>query len=383
VSALLAALEPVARRAREDAARSEQARRLSRELAEEMARAGAFRMLVPECHGGLEVHPDEMIDALRLLGRADGAAGWCAMIGATTGLLAASLPQAGADAIFGADPDRITCGVTAPMGRARRSADGFRISGRWTFASGSANASWIMGGCLECAEDGTPEVDAAGNPSVLLAFFPGEAVQLHDSWHVSGLRGTGSGEFEVTDLEVPAAHCVPFGGRPRVDRPLYRFPTFGLLALGVAAVALGTAERALEELVALATEKVPAGGRRTLAQRGAIQADVARAEASLRSARAFMRDSVAAAWDAATAGERLATSHKADLRLAATHATWAAVDAVDRAYHAGGGSAIHDTSALQRCFRDVHVATQHVMVAQPVYELVGRVRLGLAPGGLL
>ena len=383
MSALLAALEPVARSARDRAAEIEAARALPQDLAEALAGAGAMRMLVPTCHGGLEVHPAEMIDALRTLGRADGATGWCAMIGATTGLLAASLPEATAERIYGVDPAVITCGVTAPAGRATPVEGGYRVSGRWTFGSGSRNAAWLSGGCLELDGAGEPRVDGHGAPRVLLAFFPADAVELHDTWHVSGLRGTGSGDFEVRDLLVPADRVVAFGGRPRVDRPLYRFPTFGLLALGVASVAVGVAERALEELVALATDKVPTGARRTLADRGAVQEDVARAEAALRSAGAFMREAVDGAWAAAEAGEALTVAHKAELRLAAVHATWAAVDAVDRAYHAAGGSAIHEASALQRCFRDVHVATQHIMVGRSVFELAGRVRLGRSPGGPL
>ena len=376
-------LATVADEARARAEETEALRALPQDLAEAMARAGVFRMLVPACYGGLEVHPDCMIDALRALGRADGATGWCAMIGATTGSLAASLPEPAARELYQADPDVITCGVTAPMGRATPVAGGWRVTGRWPFGSASRNAAWICGGAMVLGDDGEPGRDADGNADIRLMIFPASAVTCHDNWHVSGLRGSGSGDIEVRDQFVPEEHCVVLGGRPRVDAPLFRFPTFGLLALGVASVSLGIGERALEELVTLAGGKVPTGSRRTLADRATVQVDAARAEAGLRSARAFMGEAVDRAWEAAAAGERLSTAHRADLRLAAVNATWSAVDAVDRCYHAAGGSAIYSNSPLQRCFRDVHVTTQHVMVAQPVWELTGRVRLGMEVGGML
>ncbi len=377
---LSAAVLPVAEDARRRSDEIEQARCLPQDLAEAMARSGMFRALVPGCHNGLEVHPGEFVESLITLGRADGATGWCAMVGSTTGLLAASLPEPWAEQIYAADPDVITCGVTAPLGRAVRDGDDYRVSGRWPFASGSRNASWICGGCFVVDEAGEP---LEGMPDVHLMFFPTDAVTLHDNWHVSGLCGSGSGDFEVTDMRVPVGRSVILGGRARIDRALYRFPTLGLLALGVGSVALGIGLRALDELVELAAGKTPTGSRRRLAERAPLQADVGRADAALESARAWMHATIDAAWNSAQQGERLSVAQKANLRAAAANATWSAVEAVDRAYHAGGGTAIYANSPLQRCFRDIHVATQHIMVAQPIFELTGRVRLGLPPGGPL
>jgi alkylation response protein AidB-like acyl-CoA dehydrogenase len=195
---------------------------------------------------------------------------------------------------------------------------------------------------------------------------------------VSGLRGTGSHDIVIEDRVVPAARSVSLvTDRPRATGALYRFPVFGLLALGIAAVALGIARRALEELIALAAAKTPTGSRRRLAERAAVQADVAWAEATLGAGRAFLFDAIGQAWTCAVAGDALTLAHRARLRLGATHAVTAAAAAVDRMYNAGGGTAIYATSPLQRCFRDVHVATQHVMVAPPTLELVGRVLLGV------
>ena len=359
---------------------NEAARSLSPDLAAAMAEAGAYRMLVPQAHGGLEVSPQVMMDALRRLAYGDGAAGWCAMIGATTGLLAATLPEETAHTIF-ADPRVIPCGVTAPMGTAQRKGDRWTVSGRWSFASASPNAHWLAGGCRLVDEAGAPLLDKRGSPEQRLFFFRQEQVTRHDTWHVSGLCGTGSGDMSVEGLELDEAFSVPLGAAPRVRTPLYRFPTFGLLALGVASVAIGLGERALDEWAELAQKKAPAGSRRRLAERAPVQLALAKAEAQLESARAFMEQAAEEAWACAAAGEKLSSEHRRRLRLAASHGTWAAAEATGAAYHGGGGSAIYAKSRLQRCFRDVNVTTQHIMVGEPTFELAGRGRLGLPLGG--
>lgn len=382
-AALQQAVTALAEQARSRADEIETARQVPADLAAEMAAAGLFRMLVPAHLGGLETHPRDLVDAIETLARGDASTGWVLMIGATTGMLSASLREDHARAIYGEHPDVITCGVTAPMGRARRVEGGYLVDGRWPFGSASPNAQWICGGSFVVDGDGRPEPGASGAPDVHLMFFPTDEVTKHDNWHTSGMRGSGSGDIEVSGAFVPEGRSVVLGGRPGVDRPLYRFPTLGLLALGVASVALGAARRAVDELVDMAGGKKPQGSRRVLAERATVQADVGRAEAALRAARAYMDSAIDRAWARAEAGERLTTEDKLDLRMAAVHATWSAVEATDRMYHAGGGSAIYETSPLQRCMRDVHVATQHIMVAQPVFEVTGRVVLGLDAHAML
>jgi alkylation response protein AidB-like acyl-CoA dehydrogenase len=162
-----------------------------------------------------------------------------------------------------------------------------------------------------------------------------------------------------------------------VDAPLYRFPQFTLLALGIGAVALGLARAAIDELIGLAGKKTPQGAKRRLAERASVQSGVAEAEARWRSARAFLYEALAAAWQEATLGERVALALRRDLRLATTHAVRASAEAVDAMYALGGGSSVYRRSRLQRCFRDVHVVTQHMMVGPPTLELAGRLFLGL------
>ena len=214
----------------------------------------------------------------------------------------------------------------------------------------------------------------------LLVFFPANEVTIHeDTWQTSGLRGTGSHDIEVIKANVPEGRWVVLGKRTLIDEPLYRFPTLGLLALGVSAVSIGIARCALEEFMALATDKTPTGSARSLANRPSVQKDVSQSFVAIESAQAFTRQAIDEAWQAANAEGRLSTEIKAKLRLAATNNAWSAVQAVDTLYHAGGGTSIYQKSRLQKCFRDVHVTTQHIMVAQPTLEVVGKVQLGIDP----
>jgi alkylation response protein AidB-like acyl-CoA dehydrogenase len=378
---------------RQRAAAIEAARQMPDDLAARMSAAGLFQLLVPEAYGGLQVTPQTFFDTLQETARADGAVGWCQMIAATTGMMAASLPDEWSRTIYGneqkgsqqkgnkqegGDRTNITSGVTAPLGRAVAVDGGLMVNGRWPFGSGSQISQWICGGCL-VLEDGEPRKNRFGDAEALLVFFPADEVVIHDTWHTLGLCGTGSNDIEVRDLFVPAERWVTLGARARIDAPLYRFPTFGLLALGVSAVALGIAQHAIEAFVELAASKVPTGSSRTLGQRSSTHKDLARAMAAVNSARAMTTQAIAAAWAQVETTHRLSTAMKADLRLAATNNAWSAAAAVDLLYHAAGGSSIYHHNDLQRCFRDIHVATQHIMVAQPTFEMVGKVALGIDP----
>jgi len=227
----------LAQEVRNSAAEREAQRSLSAPLAAQLASAGLFNMLVPEQYGGRQVNPHVFIDTLIDGARADGAVGWCMMIGNTTGLLCASLPDHWAQKIYGDNPQVLTCGVTAPYGKVTQEGNDLRISGRWPYGSGGNVSEWIAGGAL--LRDGNEP------PKQILAFFHKSEVTLHDNWNTSGLRGTGSNDFSVSDVLVPEGRWITLGGRPSVDAPLYRFPTLGLLASGVAAVSVGIAQRAM------------------------------------------------------------------------------------------------------------------------------------------
>jgi indole-3-acetate monooxygenase len=355
----------------------EEQRRVPAALVADLARAGLFRMLVPSGAGGLEVEPRVMLDAIEEIARGDGSAGWAVMIGATTGVIAAYLPDAATHEIFAATPDGVTGGVFHPRGRATVVDGGYRVSGRWPLASGCQHCAWLLGGCIVFA-DGKPKLRDSGAPEARMMIFPARDVRILDTWNVSGLRGSGSHDIEVENVFVPAERSVWFSTDPvRRGGALYAFPVFGLLALGISAVALGIARGAIDDLLELAGAKVPTGSRRPLAERAATQATVAQATALVSASRAHVHAIVDEIWQAASAGAAVTLEQRARLRLAATQAVRDAARAVDLAYECGGATSIYADSPLQRRFRDVHVATQHILVAPATYELAGRVLLGL------
>lgn len=356
----------------------EKDRRLPEPVLAALKRSGLFRLCVPRRLGGLEAPPCDMIEAIAEVARADGSAGWCVAIGATSGLLSGYLPEADAQEIYGSDPLGVSGGVFAPRGTAIAEGDSYRVRGRWPFASGISHCTWLMGGCMVVGDDGNAAMLPSGIPDVHLLLFPAAEAVVHDTWSVSGLCGTGSHDMEVADLLVPRSRAISLAtGTPRERSPLYRFPVFGCLAICIAAVSLGIARRAIEELVELAGGKVPTGSRRRLADRGYVQIQVAEAEAAERSARAFLLQTVGETYDEAARDGEISLHQRALLRLAACHTVQAAKRAVDAMYEAGGGTSIYRSSALQRCLRDVHTATQHLMVSSSTLELAGRVLCGL------
>jgi alkylation response protein AidB-like acyl-CoA dehydrogenase len=373
----VAAARALAPQIRAHADENEAARRLAPELAEALNAAGLFHMCVPRRFGGGEVTPGVLVRAIETVAESDGSAGWCVMIGATTGVIAAYLPESIAEQVYGGPGRRVSGGVFAPHGTARVDDGVYVVSGQWPFASGCQHCSWLMGGAI-IVEDGEPRRLPNGMPDARMLLFPARDVEILDTWAVSGLRGTGSHDIRVTNLRVPVERSVSLAlDPPKQEGALYVFPVFGLLAMGIASVSLGIARRAINELTALAAGKTPTGSRRSLAERPLAQMQVAQAEASVRASRALLYDTIDRTWAAVQAEGRISLRQRAMLRLAATHATTSAAAAVDLMYTAGGGTSIYARSALQRCFRDIHVATQHLMVAGPTYELVGRVLLGL------
>jgi alkylation response protein AidB-like acyl-CoA dehydrogenase len=350
--------------ARAGADEAERLRRLPPDTVEALAEAGLFTMCLPEVYGGAGGGPVVLIDAVQEIAEADGAAGWCAGIASTTSSLAAYLAPDVARKVF-ATPATATGGVFAPNATGVRVSGGFRTTGRWQWGSGTQHCEWIVGGAR--CDDGTQRV----------CFFTPDDIQFHDTWHTSGLRGTGSLDFSVDDVFVPEEFTYVVGERALIDEPISRFPNFTLLALGIAATGLGIARRALDECAALAADKKPQYSTRSLAESSFAQTEFARAEATWRSARALLRAEVADAWSAAVDGEPVDVGTRVAMRLAAAHAATACVEVVDTAWTLSGGTAVYDTSPLGRCLRDVHVVTQHVMVAPKLNETLGKFLLGV------
>lgn len=355
----------------------ERARQVPSDIIDALRQGGIFRMCVPAALGGSEVPALETLRVIEEIAQADGATAWVVMVGSTTALLSGYLDDAWAQRIYGDDPRVLTAGVTAPNGRARRVEGGIEVTGQWQWGSGCHHADWLIGGSLLVDEAGEIVRDENGAPQHLLPFFSAEQIEILDTWYVHGLAGSGSADFKVESAFVPEGRWLRFGvSQPRL-KGLYQFPLLGFLGLGVCSVSLGLARRAIDELVDMAGQKVPVASTRTLAHRGYVQSAMAEAEAAVRSARALLREAVESAWETAAVGDPLTVEHRLLLRLATTNASRQSAKAVDLMYNAAGGSSVYDRCPLSRIFRDAHVATQHIMVAPPTYELAGRVFLGL------
>jgi alkylation response protein AidB-like acyl-CoA dehydrogenase len=356
------ALAPLAARL---APETEAQRRLAPELAGALRESGLLRLGVPAAVGGEEATPAAILEAAETLARADGSAGWIVSIACTASVLAGWMAPEAAREVLGS-PETVAVGVFSPRARGvPADGGGLRVTGRWPFCSGIAHADWFFAGCL---------IEADGHPAHRAVCLPTSELEILDTWHVSGLRGTGSTDTVAQDVLVPPERVIDLiGGRPADLAPLYRFPLFALLASSVAAACLGIARAAIDDLVELAAVKTPEASNRKLAERPITQQRVAEAEGALLAARAFFYDAVATAWEAT--GDDLPA--RAGLRLAATHAARTSADVVRSMYDLGGGTAIYESSPLQRRFRDVHTATAHFQVAPQTYEVIGRVLLGL------
>jgi len=351
-------------------------RRIPADVSQQLAAAGFYRLAVPAAIGGLEVPPAINSQIIEILAQGDAACAWVTFIGATSGSALSGLPQAAAQRIFAA-PDTMITGVFAPTGRAERTAGGFNVSGRWQWGSGSQNADWVLGGC-RLFERGEPMLDEHGRPRTHMVVLPTSEIEHLDTWQVSGLCGTGSLDYQVAQTFVPDERVVGFVREGRVPvTPLYAFPNFTFLALGIGAVCLGIARSAIDTLIALGQEKKRVGSGRTIAHKSSAQVKLAEAEAALRSARLFYYDTINVAWQQALQGGRVSTEARRDVRLATTTAVTACTRVVDDMYTLGGGASVYKTSKLQIHFRDIHVATQHIMVAPTTLETIGGHLFGL------
>ncbi|HSI02071.1 MAG TPA: acyl-CoA dehydrogenase family protein [Reyranella sp.] len=348
----------------------EQHRHLEPGVLAAMHEAKLFRMLIPADTDGLQADLATAMEVVEIVAEADGAVGWNLMIGMTYGIWASRLPPATAREIYGA-PDAVVAGALRPSGTARPVAGGYVCDGRWSFASGIGHSAWWTAGC--------------GEPggSVRLVFFPADDGALIDTWTVGGMRGTGSHDYAIEELFVPAERTIAFDAPSRLDDLLYRLPLYTLLDSAMATVPLGIARAAIDAFVAMAGAKTSHGSATTAANRPVVQADLGRAEAVLQAARTWLYTSVAQAWNDVQAGRPLLPRQLALMRLARANALTAGVQAVDLIYAAAGSASVYSTGVIDRCFRDIHVAAQHTALHPTNYEACGGVLLGLPPPRVL
>ena len=363
----------------DNAAAIESARRLTEPVLEALHEARLFRMLYPRSVGGDEVEPGVYVLAVAALARADGSVGWCVSIANSTGLFAPYLSREAARRVFG-DP-RATCAWGPPNEcRGVAAPGGYRITGRWDFASGCRHASWMGAHGAVVEPDGSLRLNSFGRPTVLTWLFPADKARLLDNWQPIGLRGTASESYTVEDLFVPE-ELTGTREDPSLRREpgrLYAFPQQTLYSVGIASVALGIARGMLDAFIGLARKKTPRGTGR-LADNAVIQAEVARCEARLGAAGAYLVATVREIFERADAVIPIDVSDRARARLASSHTISAALAVADWTYKAAGVDAIFPGSPFERRFRDIHTVSQQIQSRDAHYESVGQVLLGNPP----
>jgi len=363
-------LDAVARLAPSISARAaefEVARRLPDDLWAELKDAGCLRMLLPSSHGGLGAPLPEAMRVFEALSRTDASVAWT--VGNSSGAWCdlAGLPRATFDAVFSGSGVTVA-GVFAPSGVAERVDGGYRVSGRWGFASGCRHADWLFGNCLE---------DVDGERRMRTVLFSPSEVTIEDTWTVSGLCGTGSHHFTADEVYVPAARTsATLEDAPCVDVPLVHIPPPPLFALAITSVALGVAQGALDDILAMAGGKTPLFASAALAANPLFQYQLAIAHTDLRAARGLTYDEARSAWATAVDRTPFTMEHRARIRATAVWATARATGIVDFAYHAGGGSSLYARNTLQRRLRDIHAITQHFLVKPDTMTTVGAVLAG-------
>ena len=318
-----------------------------------------------------------MMETIETVATADGSAGWCAMIGTGNNISAGYINDRGAREVW-SNPEAPTAGIAAPAGAAVRVAGGVRVSGRWPFASGISHCEWAWAGCL-VMENGKPRMTPHG-PEMIHVCMPVKDLQIHDTWYVSGLSGTGSTDFSAADVFVPEhrifALLDPSGHR---TEPLYRMPPFSLFVFQLVSVSLGIARAALDELTELAQTKVPSLYQTVLADRPVAQIELARAEAALGAARAFLYAMAEDMWNTVLANKPVSSRQLALARISCSNAVEAGASVTKTANTLAGGSSIYSKSSMQRHARDAEAITHHFTVAPHTWEEAGRVLLGRQP----
>jgi indole-3-acetate monooxygenase len=372
------ALAPVIDSCREE---SERERTLCASVIAAMVAANLHRIQVPRSLGGLEADPATFMRVVEEVAMLDGAAGWNALNMGVAGLFAARLPRQAAREIYGLGSGSLIATSLLPKGRAEAINGGYRLRGRWPLASGCLHASWLIAGG-PVFDSKRPRLNQDGSPEVRLLFVPRAECEILDTWFAVGLRGTGSHDFIAQDVFVPEERiCLFPDGVTYEPGPLYRGSIFDQLGLAISAVALGIARAALDRFADLAGRKVPARTASLLRDRTTVQAQLAQAEGLLRSARALVFETLASQWETLCAGEWISDEQAALKWLTAVHAATSCAHAVDIVYMLGGATSVYTACRMERCFRDIHVVTQHVAVSPLQWERAGHSLLGLGLEG--
>ena len=369
-----AALDDLLAQARARRAEFGARQQLSPDMVGRLKRAGVYRALVARRFGGEERAPSDFLRLIERISVADGSTGWVASFGFSAVYLSA-LPLATLEAIYADGPDVVFAGGIFPPQDAVAVPGGLEVSGRWSWGSGSPGAELVGVGVREAGIDGK-----GGLP--LIAVMPAGRVRIVPNWDVNGLKGTGSHDMVADKVVVPREWTFVRGGGSSLGTPLYRYPSLALAAQVLAVVGLGVARAALDEVAAVAGGRQSITGAPSLADRAHVQIEVAKAEAQLRSARAFFYEATDEAFATLVAGGELDVRARTMLRLASTHAARAGADVAGSAYRMCGTDGIFTGNLVAQCFQDASVVPQHAFLAEGTWQAAGRALLGLplAPG---
>jgi len=371
----LEAAQKLAPLIRSSADETDAARELPRPVFEALADAGMFHLAVPRSIGGGEIDLPSYVEVIEEIGKADASTAWAVNQGAIFGTYSARMPRDIARAIWIETPRSVVANTPAPTAKAVVVPGGYRVTGRQGFSTGCRHASWIAAHA-QTFDNGQVRLEG-DQPEMRYFFVPVAEAELLDTWHVRGMRGTGTHHFAVHDVFVPAERTVLSATAPALESgPLYKIPRTLCFASGDAAVALGMARSCLDTFAELAGSKTPRAMQALLRDQSMVQVNVGHAEAALRSGRAFLMESVRDIWSEAVAGA-VTLEGRAVLRLATTHGIRLAAQVIDTVYSAAGATAAYEGNLIQRHFQDIHVITQHLQGRMAHYELVGRHWLGL------
>ena len=374
-------LQPMLREAGDEI---ERRRELPEAIVDALIGHGIFKMLLPKSIGGAELDPLTYTAVLEALAAADGSTAWSLGQNSGCSMAAPYLAPEIAREVFGPPRGVLAWGPDLPgAGRGVAVEGGYRVTGQWGFATGSRHATWL--GChIPIFEpDGTARLNPNGRPFVRTMLFRKSEARIIDNWYVLGLRGTGSDSYALADHFVPQRYTLGRDNEAerREPGPLYQFTSGMIYAMSFAHVSLGIARGTYDAFIEIARDKVPRGAKGTLRENNVVQSQLAQSEARLRSARAYLRGTIAEMWDEARRAGRIGLEHHPHLRLAATWAIHQARDVVATLYHAAGASAIFESNPLERRMRDIHAGTQQGQGRPIHFETVGQIFMGLPPEG--
>jgi alkylation response protein AidB-like acyl-CoA dehydrogenase len=378
-AAVLQAVRELAPSIAPRSAEIEAARRVPADLIAQMKTAGVFRMFVPRSHGGLDLSLLDGLEVLEELGRIDGSLGWTVMIGVGSPHLFAVLPRAEFDAIHAAGPDVIAAGAMAVQGEARTVEGGYRVTGKWSFATGCHHSDWFYGSCAVKDEEGKPLAGADGKPMLRTVVAPASKGRIIENWQVLGMRGSGSHDIAMEDVFVPQAYAfdVATATTPCVPSPHFIAPPLQI-SLHLSSVAVGIGQASLDDVVALAKSgKKRLYARHSLLESPRFHHRLGRAQSDLCAARSLLRDLAGRFWSRCIEAPESAMDLAPQILSTTAWIVDTAAGVVSSCYRSSGTSAVRDGSSLQRRFRDIHVLTQHASATEGWFAQAGSTLLGV------